>query len=183
MIAKHLVKQIKCGLRNADEEDFRKFVKYFLQNRRIFISGAGRSGLVGKFFAMRLMHLGNRVFVLGETNTPSIQKGDILVCISASGTTSSVLNAAKTAKRHGASIVSVTANRHGPLNETSEFAVIMDSRNRKKRRKKMKKSDRKIPLGTSFELSSLMYLEAVISEIMHICCIKEETMKQRHVNI
>ncbi|WP_456381326.1 6-phospho-3-hexuloisomerase [Hydrogenimonas sp.] len=182
MIAKHLVRQIECGLRNADEEDFRKFVKYFLQNRRIFISGAGRSGLVGKFFAMRLMHLGNRVFVLGETNTPSIRKGDILVCISASGTTSSVLNAARTAKRHGASIVSVTANPGGPLKEISEFAVIMDSRNGKKRKKK-KKKDRKIPLGTSFELSTLMYLEAVIAEIMHICCIKEETMKERHVNI
>jgi 6-phospho-3-hexuloisomerase len=182
MIGKHLVKQLKCGLRNADEEDFHTFVKYFLQNRRIFISGAGRSGLVGKFFAMRLMHLGNRVFVLGETNTPSIQKGDILVCISASGTTSSVLNAARTAKGHGASIVSITANPNGPLKEASEFAVIMDSRNKKKR-KKMKKPRRRIPLGTSFELSSLMYLEAVVSEIMHICNIGEETMKARHVNI
>ncbi|WP_300364740.1 6-phospho-3-hexuloisomerase [Hydrogenimonas sp.] len=182
MIAKHLVKQVKCGLQNANDEDFQTFVKYFLQNRRIFISGAGRSGLVGKFFAMRLMHLGNRVFVLGETNTPSIQKGDILVCISASGTTSSVLNAAKTAKGHGATIVGVTANPTGPLKETAEFAVIMDSRNKKKR-KKLKRKDRKIPLGTSFELSSLMYLEAVVSEIMHICNIGEQTMKERHVNI
>ncbi|WP_456452743.1 6-phospho-3-hexuloisomerase [Hydrogenimonas sp.] len=182
MIAKHLIKQLKCGLRNADMEDFHRFVKFFLQNRRIFINGAGRSGLVGKFFAMRLMHLGDRVFVLGETNTPSIGKGDILVCISQSGSTSSVLSAAETAKRLGATIVSLTANPKGPLKELSDFTVIIDSRNGKKR-KKRSEHHRKIPMGTSFELSSLMYLEAVISEIMEICDIGEETMKARHVNI
>ena len=182
MIGKHLVKQLKCGLKNADRDDFETFVKYFLQNRKIFISGAGRSGLVGKFFAMRLMHLGNRVYVLGETNTPSIKKGDILVCISASGTTSSVLNAARTARKMGATIVGVTANPKGPLREESEFAVLMDSRCRD-RKKHSKNPKRKIPLGTSFELSSLLYLEAVISEIMHICDIDEETMRERHVNI
>ena len=39
--------------------------------RRIYVMGAGRSGLVAKGFAMRLMHLGLSSFVVGETITPS----------------------------------------------------------------------------------------------------------------
>ena len=37
--------------------------------------GAGRSGLVAKAFAMRLMHLGLEAFVVGETITPALNKG------------------------------------------------------------------------------------------------------------
>jgi len=37
--------------------------------------GVGRSGLIGRAFAMRLMHLGFEVYVLGETITPAVEKG------------------------------------------------------------------------------------------------------------
>ncbi|AKF24788.1 hypothetical protein YH65_04860 [Sulfurovum lithotrophicum] len=182
MVAKRLIQQLKYGLKNADENNFNEFIEFFLQNKRIFVTGEGRSGLVGKFFAMRLMHLGNDVFVLGEINTPSIQKGDILVCISASGTTSSVVNSATTAKKHGATILAITANPKGLLKNLADFTVMIDTRNKKKR-KKQNINDRKPPLGTLFELSSLLYLETLISEIMYICKIDEETMRARHVNI
>jgi 6-phospho-3-hexuloisomerase len=39
--------------------------------RRVFIAGAGRSKLVGNFLAMRLMHGGYDVSVVGEIVTPS----------------------------------------------------------------------------------------------------------------
>jgi len=182
MISDRLIQQLKRGLKNADEKDFYEFAKFFLQNKRIYVTGAGRSGLVGKFFAMRLMHLGNKVFVLGETNTPSIQKGDILVCISASGSTSSVVNAATTAKKHAATILAITANPKGILQELSDFTVMINNRDNK-RRKKHNVNDRKTPLGTLFELSSLLYLETLISEIMYVCNIDEETMRARHINI
>ena len=55
--------------------------------KRIFIAGAGRSKLVGNFFAMRLVHGGYDVSVVGEIVTPSIKSGDLLVIISGSGET------------------------------------------------------------------------------------------------
>ena len=45
----------------------------FDQAGRIFISGAGRSRLVGSFLGMRLMHCGYDVAMVGEIVTPSIQ--------------------------------------------------------------------------------------------------------------
>jgi Predicted sugar phosphate isomerase involved in capsule formation len=44
--------------------------------------GAGRSGLVAKAFAMRLMHLGMISYVVGETITPALQTGDLIVVLS-----------------------------------------------------------------------------------------------------
>ncbi len=183
MISTVLLKQVKRELKSIGKKDFRKFAKYFLQDKRIFVVGAGRSGLVGKFFAMRLMHLGNSVFVLGETNTPSIKGGDILLAISASGSTNSVVNAADAAKKFGATVLAVTANPKGELAKLSDYTVLLDNSDKKKREKKVKKKDREIPLGTLFEVSSLLYLETLVSEIMHISGIEEETMKARHVNI
>ena len=67
--------------------------------RKVLVMGAGRSGLVGRAFAMRLMHLGFNVYVLGETITPSIGKGDVVVAISGSGRTQLIVTAAEAAKK------------------------------------------------------------------------------------
>jgi 6-phospho-3-hexuloisomerase len=48
-----------------------------------------------KMAAMRFMHLGYTVFIVGETNTPAILEGDLLLVASGSGTTSSVVSSAE----------------------------------------------------------------------------------------
>ena len=52
-----------------------------------FIGGAGRSLLVSRFFAMRLVHSGHKVFMVGEVVTPAIKEGDLLILVSGSGGT------------------------------------------------------------------------------------------------
>ena len=63
------------------------FIEALLSAKRVFVIGAGRSGLVAKAFAMRLMHLGLDIHVVGETITPALREGDILVVVSGSGET------------------------------------------------------------------------------------------------
>jgi len=41
-----------------------------ISNKKVMVLGAGRSGLVARSFAMRLMHLTFNVHVIGETITP-----------------------------------------------------------------------------------------------------------------
>ena len=67
-----------------DESQLDQAEKLIQKNQRIFVLGAGRSGLMAKGFAMRLMHIGYTVFVIGETITPSIQAGDVLLAVSGS---------------------------------------------------------------------------------------------------
>lgn len=70
----------------------------------IFVFGAGRSLLMLKAFAMRLMHIGLKVHVVGDVVTPALQKSDLLLLASASGETASLVNVAIKAKQLGGTV-------------------------------------------------------------------------------
>ncbi|USS91331.1 SIS domain-containing protein [Fructilactobacillus carniphilus] len=74
------------------------------QALRIFVYGGGRSGLALRGLAMRLMQLGKTAYVVGETTTPAIQAGDLLLVASASGTTTGTVNIAKAARQADADV-------------------------------------------------------------------------------
>lgn len=99
--------------------------KVIIKDKRIFVLGAGRSGLMAKGFAMRLMHIGYTVFVIGETITPSIKPGDVLVSVSGSGKTGSVLDPTEKAKKDGVNIVSVTSNGESPLGKLGDAVIVV----------------------------------------------------------
>lgn len=92
---------------------------------RIFVAGAGRSGLVLRMAAMRLMHLGLTVHVAGDTTTPAISAGDLLLVASGSGTTSGVVKAAETATTAGARIAAFTTNPGSPLAGLADALVVI----------------------------------------------------------
>ena len=93
--------------------------------RRVFVLGAGRSGLALKMTAMRLMHLGLEVHVVGDVTTPAIAEGDALLVASGSGTTAGILRSAKTAAEVGAQIVCLTTDGSSPLAELAAVTVVV----------------------------------------------------------
>jgi len=88
--------------------------------KRIFIAGAGRSGLISKFFAMRLMHAGYEVFVVGEIVTPSIGAGDLFLVFSGSGETETMLAFTKSAKKQGAKIALVSTKASSTIGDLAD---------------------------------------------------------------
>jgi len=194
----HAMNQITEFIKRATEEIEGKSVRMLVEklssvysdpSRKILVMGAGRSGLVGKAFAMRLMHMGFNVYVLGETIVPSIRKGDIVVAISGSGRTQLIVAAAEAAKKVGAFIVAITTYPESPLGNLADLIVKVPGRT------KMVKMDdyfaRQIlgiheplaPLGTLFEDTAMVFLDSVIYSLMKRLGISEEDMKQRHANI
>jgi 6-phospho-3-hexuloisomerase len=95
------------------------------QARRVFVVGAGRTGLVLRAAAMRLMHLGLTVYVVGETTTPAIQAGDLLLAGSGSGTTSTIVKAAEKAKAAGAQVVALSTTTDSPLAALATLVVVL----------------------------------------------------------
>jgi 6-phospho-3-hexuloisomerase len=144
--------------------------------KRIFIAGAGRSRLVGNFFAMRLVHGGYDVSVVGEIVTPSIKAGDLLIIISGSGETEQLIAFTKSAKKIGANIVLISAKGDSTIGDMAD-AVFQIGRSEQYGKV------RGMPMGTVFELSTLLFLEAIISHIIHEKGIPEEVMRQRHANL
>jgi 6-phospho-3-hexuloisomerase len=92
---------------------------------RVFVAGEGRSGFMAKAFAMRLMHLGVTAYVVGETCTPSIGAGDLLVGVSGSGTTAGTVRAAKAAVDAGGSVLAVTTAPDSPLAEVAAHVLTV----------------------------------------------------------
>ena len=125
---------------------------------------------------MRLMHCGYVVNVVGEIVTPSIVAGDLMVVISGSGETEQLISCAKRAKLHEASTVLITARLRSTLAEFVDEVIQIGDTTSYGEVKGM-------PMGTAFELSSLCFLEAVVSRIMDTKGISEQAMKTRHANL
>lgn len=92
---------------------------------RVFVLGAGRSGLALRMTAMRLMHLGLDVHVVGDVTTPAIAAGDALLVASGSGTTGAIVRAAETAASVGAHIVAITTAPDSRLAELAGVTIII----------------------------------------------------------
>lgn len=148
-------------------------IESFDKSRSIFVVGIGRSGLVARAFAMRLMHLGYSTFVFGETITPRIGKGDLLLAISGSGETGYVVAIAKKAKELGAKVVAITSSQNSTLARLSDLTVLIKS-------KFGKEIANIAPLGTVFELTSMLFFDSLIAEIMERKKLREEDLAKRH---
>jgi 6-phospho-3-hexuloisomerase len=144
--------------------------------RRIFIAGAGRSKLVGNFFAMRLVHAGYDVSVVGEIVTPSIKNGDLLIIISGSGETEQLIAFTKSAQKVGAKIVLISAKSSSTIGDMADAVFPVGTPEQYGKVVGM-------PMGTVFELSTLIFLEAIVSHIIHDKGIAEEVMRERHANL
>ena len=77
--SKRINDEVNHVLKEIDEQQIDLFMNDVLSKKRIFIAGVGRTGLMMKSFSMRLMHLGLKVFYIGETNTPSVSHNDLLI--------------------------------------------------------------------------------------------------------
>jgi len=156
--------------------------------RRIFVMGAGRSGLVAKGFAMRLMHLGFNVYVVGETVTPAVETGDLLIVISGSGESKSINEMSALAKAKGTRLASVTSNRDSTLGTISDSIVVVKGRTKMSG---MDFMERQVvgshisfaPLGTTFEITTMVFLDGVIAALMEITKKSEEDMKRKHATL
>ena len=153
-----ILKEINSSLSKVKKTDVNKLIKEILKAKRIFLSGQGRSGLIAKTFAMRLMHLGFEVYVAGETITPGIENGDLLIACSGSGETEVTFHMAEVARRYGAKVVSLTANPNSVIVNVSDLVVGIPA----PFKGKIGKIGSKQYGGSLFEQGLFLMLEAVI---------------------
>lgn len=187
-ITREILANIEKTLASVESSEVSAFIEKITNAKNIFIFGAGRSGLIAKTFAMRLMHLGFNTYVIGETITPSVKEGDLLIAISGSGKTNSTLAIAKTAKDLGVKIASITSFEDSPLAEISDCIVkisgrIIASNSDYASRQLAGEHEPLTPMGTLFELSTMIFLDTVITKIMRLCKKEEEDMRKKHANL
>ncbi len=149
------------------------------QPGRVFIAGAGRSGLVLRMAAMRLMHLGMDVHVAGDTTTPAIASGDLLLVASGSGTTSGVVKSAQTAAKAGARIAAFTTNAQSPLAELADALVIIPAAQKTDHGSSVTRQYS----GSLFEQVLFLASEAIFQSLWENTDAPAEELWLRHANL
>lgn len=178
-------------INELDESQVEKLVQMILnaKDKKIFVIGMGRSGFVGRAFALRLMNLGFNVYFIGETITPAATKDDLLIAISGSGTTRIVLTVSQAAKDIGAKVIAITSRPESPLGKVADHVVVIGGRTKLAHeeeylaRQLFGEREPLSPLGTMFENNCMIFLDGLIVELMHRLGKTENELLRFHATI
>ncbi|MBR6024444.1 MAG: SIS domain-containing protein [Methanobrevibacter sp.] len=147
----------------------------------IFLVGAGRSGFVAKAFAMRLMHLGYYVYVVGETITPWINDGDIIITVSKSGKSNSITEIIGDSELDNVKFLSICGSEDCDLAGISDAKIIIESlpQNCIELEGDLDPLEL-ILMGCAFEISAFIILDALVCELMQNLNLREKDLKDYH---
>jgi 6-phospho 3-hexuloisomerase len=173
----YIQRKINDILNRVSHKDINKVKNLFFNSNHIFVYGAGRSGLVAKAFAIRLVHLGFQTFVIGDTITVPVQKGDLVVIISGSGETIPAVMTAEIADDLGASVISITGKKKSEIAKYADVTLFISAKCDDSERK------RYAPLGTLFEASVWILLDGIVADLLYSKKETEETMRKRHATL
>lgn len=165
--------------KKIDLETLIPFINYIKQSERIFLISAGRSGFAMRSAAMRLMHLGFIVYFAGDTTTPAIGEGDLLITASGSGTTASIVRAAEKAVTVGANLVALTTNQESPLARLANHVVYIPAA--EKEDHDGGKSEQYA--GSLFEQFLLLLMDTVFQSLWKLDKTPAEELWKRHANL
>lgn len=175
-----IVEELRTTLSGVDPEACEALISRIIGAKRVFVAAAGRSALSIKAFAMRLMHLGLTVYVMGEIVTPAIREGDLLLIGSGSGETDSLVAAARRAKAFGADLALITIMPGSSIGKIADVVVRISA--------PTSKADTGFvsiqPGGSCFEQSMLLLLDAFVLRIAELLKLDaDENLRLRHANL
>ena len=175
-----VLRQLGEAIMGVDPKKVDGLVNLILASNEVFCLGCGRSGLAARGFAMRLMHLGRKVSVVGDTLAHAIGPGDLLLVISASGQSQSLRLSAEKAKGLGASVALVTASKNAPLAEMADVVVAIQAPSKEDTGASRASV---LPMGSLFEEAAFVLLDILILNLMPLLGETNASMSARHANL
>lgn len=173
-ISDHIRSYAETSLNEAQLE---QSICLILKADKIFIYGAGRSGFTGRCLAQRLMHVGLNAYYVGETITPPMRRGDVLICVSGSGMTTSTLAIAEAAKKTGVSVIGVTSHVESRLGEIANAILHVRGKT------KLLEYESLAPFTSLFDVTTLTLFDGLVSEIMYRLGVTENGILESHATI
>lgn len=177
-LIEEIMKEINGVMDRFDEINLDQAMTLITKETPVFVDGEGRSGFVGRCFAMRLMHIGYQPYVMGETITPALKKDQVYLAISGSGITKNTVSNAKAAKKLGLKIIAVTSKEESELGQLADCIIKVPGRI---------KGDKKT---TSIQLLSSLFDQSVHIVLDELCLklsrrdhVSDEMAAGNHVNV
>lgn len=174
-------KELQSLLERVDESQIEQLYLSIIAADKIFVTGAGRSLLMLRGFAMRLMHLGFASYVVGDTTTPAFTDKDLLIIGSGSGETETLVTIASKAKKINGKIILISTREYSTISEFSDVKVIIPAFT-----DKVESGNANRPLlpgGTLFEEAMLILCDSMVLPLSEIHKIPTDSAFALHANL
>jgi 6-phospho-3-hexuloisomerase len=168
------VEPIVCAVKESELDELATAI---LGAGRVFVAGAGRSGLMIRAFANRLMHLGIPVGVVGEVSCPHTRPGDLLIVGSGSGETGSLVDMARRASLADVRVALVTCSPSSTIASMADVVVTIPAQAKGADQASVQ------PMASSFEQSCLLTYDALVLDLMERTGETGQTMYARHADL
>ncbi|MEH7251336.1 6-phospho-3-hexuloisomerase [Neobacillus niacini] len=175
-----VVQELSRNTELISDDEAEKLLNQMLESKKIFIVGAGRSGLIGKSFVMRLMHMGLDAYAVGETVTANLEESDLLIVGSGSGETKTLVAIAEKAKRLGGTVAAVTISPNSTIGKLSDIIVKLPGAPKEQSEGNYKTIQ---PMGSLFEQTMLVFFDALILRMMEKKGLDSNKMYGKHANL
>lgn len=178
-----IAKEVADNLRHIDPEAVETLLEAISGAKRVFFAGRGRSLLMLRTLAMRLMHLGLCAYVTGETVTPAAGPGDLLLIASGSGETTTLVPLAQQAHELGVHVALLTIFPDSTLARLADHVVVIPGTSGKRPGQDGPSSLQ--PGGNLFEQSMLLLCDAAamcVAQRMGFA-LNDDVIMRRHANL
>lgn len=172
-----LSNEIRHVLDAVDSAELDQARDLILNSGSIFIQGSGRSGLVGKMIAMRLMHSDFSVHVAGETTTPSLKENDLLIVLSGSGKGSTLNHMIQKVRDLGGRTLLVTASDDKAVTDKFDASIFINASTKNNDIETIQ------PLGNQFDQAMHIILDALVISVNQKTGRTNDELKARHFNL
>lgn len=176
---KTILREIEQILSNLDEKETQDFVNSIVKIKKgkIVCAGAGRVGNAIWAFSMRLGHLGLNAHCLGDSTTPSLGKGDLLIVASGSGETETIYHLVKVAKENKVSVTLVTGNKDSRMGKMADTVVVIPAPSKTRKIPGFQSIQ---PMTTLNEQCLNIFFDTMVIHLMEKLKLKEKDMWDKH---
>jgi arabinose-5-phosphate isomerase len=115
-------------IKNNLNSDFPEIVRLLASNNKLIVSGVGKSGLIGRKIAATFASIGKPSFFMHPVDAMHgdlgmIEKGDVVILLSKSGSTQEIIEMMPYVKGRGALTIAITGNTDSFLAHNADYTI------------------------------------------------------------
>jgi len=176
-----IAKMLKEQRAKISREQVDNTIQLLMASRSVFVTGAGGSGLISRFLAMRLTHLGFSVSIVGDQTARPFRRKDVLMAISHTGETVSTISFAQQAKQLGGRMIAITSNVNSSLARLADSSVELAAGD--EGYPNVACLGKRFSSGMLFEVNALAFIVALTVELLARTGQEARELEQRHATL
>jgi 6-phospho-3-hexuloisomerase len=177
--AQSILAEIDGVLRRVVQPQVDDLIEAIIGARQVVVYGLGREGLVMRGFAMRLMHLGLPIAVVGDMTTPPLGAGGLFLVACGPGYLSTVKALMDVAQDAGAQVFMITAQPEAELPRQADRLLVLPAQTMAEG----EGSSSGQAMGSAFEQAMSICLDAVVPVLQARTGQTSADLRRRHTNL